>query len=93
VMKIMHIIDVSFEDEHGKEWPLNKLLIADEPWTLQVKEFYGKNLRLKNKGRAASTIFFDSGFPFEGKQVIPALDGIAKEVSRTVEALDALLFG
>lgn len=89
----MHITDVSFEDEDGKEWPLENVLIADEPWTIQLKEFYGKNLTVKNKGHASSAIFFDIGFPFEGKPVIPALDGITEEVLRTVNAFEAFLFG
>ena len=93
VLKIMHITGVSFEDENGKEWPLQKLLIADEPWTLPLREFFGKKLTVKNKGHAASAVFFNSGFPFEGKKVTDALDGIAKEVSRTVQAFDTLLFG
>jgi hypothetical protein len=93
VLKIMHITDVSFEDEDGKEWPLDNILIADEPWTIQLKEFYRMNLTVKNKGHAASAIFFDIGFPFEGKPIIPALEGIAKETSRTVQAFETLLFG
>jgi hypothetical protein len=93
VLKIMHITEVSFEDECGKEWPLNSFLVADQSWTLQLKEFFGKNLHMKNKGGAASTIFFSSDSPFKGTRVIPALDGIAKEVSRTVQAFDTLLFG
>jgi hypothetical protein len=92
-LKIMNIWDVSFEDENGKEWPLNNILIADEPWTIRLKEFWGKNLKVKNKGQSASNIFFDIGFPFEGKPIIPALDGIAKEVLRTVEAFESFLFG
>ncbi len=93
VLKIMHIRGVSFEDEDGKEWPLDKLLIADQSWTLPLREFFGKNLRVKNKGHATTGIFFNNGFPFAGKPVIPALDGIAKEVSSIVQAFKALLFG
>jgi hypothetical protein len=93
VLKIMHIIGVSFQDENGKEWPLDKFLIADKPWTLPLKNFHGQTLTVKNKGQATSTIFFDSGFPFAGKQIIPSLDSITKEVSRTVKAFETLLFG
>lgn len=93
VIKIMHIIGVSFEDENGKEWPLDTLLMADRPWTLPLKNFHGKTLTIKNKGQPASSIVFHHGVPFAGEQIVPSLDGIAKEVSRTVKAFETRLFG
>jgi hypothetical protein len=48
------------------------------------------NLTLKNKGKAAATILFDVGLPYPGQPVIVTLNGIAEEVTRTLEAFQSL---
>ncbi len=93
VLKIMHIRGVCFEDECGKEWPLERLLMADTLWTLPLPEFYRKDIRVKNKGHATTGVFFNHGLPYAGAPVVPTLDRITKEVLRTVEAFSTLLFG
>lgn len=47
-------------------------------------------LAVKDKGHAAIAIVFNIGVPFEGDSVIQSLDKIAKSVTGTIDAFDAL---
>jgi hypothetical protein len=53
--------------------------------------YYGRNPVVESQGEAATGIGFNYGIPFEGENVIRTLDGIAKEVTRTIEAFELLL--
>jgi len=53
---------------------------------------YGRHPILESKGTADTGIGFESGTPFDGENVIRTLDGIAKEVTRTIQAFE-LFFG
>jgi hypothetical protein len=91
VLKLMLIDDFRLEDDSCELVDLKYSFIADEPWRIRLKETYGRNLIVKDKGHATPWIFFDLGFPFEGQSVIPALNGIAEEVTRTVETFEICL--
>ena len=93
LLKSMYITGICLKDENANEWHIEGVLYGDRPWSHLLPQCAGRNLEVKNKGHATSTILFDMGFPFEGEPVLPALDRIAKEVSRTVKAFEALLFG
>ncbi len=46
------------------------------------------SVAIKNKAQARGTILFDGGLPHEWQPLIPALNGIAEEVTGTVKAFE-----
>jgi hypothetical protein len=95
VLKLMHFANVRLEDEKGR--PAGRLFYyMDESSRVRVdpmKSTDDRILTVKDKGKPSATILFDVGVPFEGEAVIPTLNRIAEEVTRTLEAFEALSLG
>jgi hypothetical protein len=51
-----------------------------------------KNCEIANDGEPTVLVFFDKGFPFEGKPVIPTLHQIADFVGGVVEGIEDVFF-
>lgn len=91
VLKFMGFAGICLEDD--KHVPLKKMsYFLDESSLIRLpSETYRRNLTVTDKGHAAAAVYFDLGIPFEGEAVIPALYGVAEEVTRTVEAFEIAL--
>lgn len=58
---------------------------------LPVEDF-GRYPKVQDKGKAATGVGFDFDVPNAGESVISTLNGIAEEVTRTIQAFKKLLF-
>lgn len=92
MLQLMAIEGIRLKDkEDGTEIPLSTIFI-DDSWDQRLTELYGRDLEVTDKGHASAAILFHLGTPLEGQAALPALNGIAEEVTRTIEAFDTLLF-
>lgn len=89
VIGLMRFVEIRLENEKGEVVNPDVSYYMDE--TGRVMLDVGGHLVLKRKGKADATILFDVGMPYEGKPIIPALDGIGGEVLRTIEEFSLLL--
>ena len=90
MLELMLIEGICLKDDKNIEIPIDPIFM-DDSWSMRLRHLYGRNLTVHDKGHASSTILFHLGTAFEGKAVLPALNGIAEEVTRTIEAFDILI--
>jgi hypothetical protein len=92
VLKLMRVEGINLEDDKNR--PFFKdggVVFLDEPCSIRLRDADDMNLTVKNKGHASATVLFDLGVPFECQAIIPSLNGIAEEVTRTIETFELLL--
>jgi len=88
--QMMGFTDIRLEnDKH--EVVTHPIILTDDSCRIRLARSYGKNPILKDKGRASTGIGFMLGTPYQSAPVIPALNGITEEVTRTVQAFEILL--
>lgn len=102
VVQFLAIEDVCFEDEEGADeytmslFPFGDYVSKGLPFDVDILDFDHpigrpeRRVTLKYYGHPTASIFFDDA-PFTDKSVVPALSGIAEEVSRTIESFELLL--
>ncbi|HET9401112.1 MAG TPA: hypothetical protein VFO34_09185 [Candidatus Acidoferrales bacterium] len=90
VLKMMSIRDLRLEDQVGRQLDCVDYILDDSS-RVRLHEADDMVVQVKNKGRAAATIFFDIGAPFEGEPVLSTLRRVTEEVSRTIEAFNLLI--
>jgi hypothetical protein len=87
--KVMRFTEISLQDDAG-----NIFLADGQPYytedSYRFKIERDGNLAVNDKGRAATRIVFSVGVPLCDQPVIPALTRIAEEVTRTIDAFEAL---
>jgi hypothetical protein len=90
-LKLMYFHGIRLKDDKDNIISADRYFI-DQSHTFRLSEWYGTNLTVHDKGHATATILFDLGTPFmAGQGVIPTLNGIAEEITRTIEAFDILI--
>jgi hypothetical protein len=98
VLKLLKFDGIRLEDDNGVS--INeKFYVGDKSMRIRLQEPGGdeyspdidRNVTVKDKGYAAAAIFFDLGVPLQGEPVVPSLNKISEEVSRTMEAFKLLL--
>jgi hypothetical protein len=96
---MMMIGGFDMEDQNGLPFMPGFFWLFDDSGRSRLQKTDG-DVKLKNQGKPSATILFALHFadpnaeiPCRGAAVIPTLNGIAEEVSRTFEAFKALLFG
>jgi hypothetical protein len=92
VLELMQIYEFRLEDKKTREHVGNTHYIIDESSRIRLREAYGREVILKDKGRAAATILLDEGSSLWGEPVVPALHWIAEEVTRTIKVFE-IVFG
>lgn len=88
VLKLMRFVGIRLEtNEHT---PVNEgsIYYLDSPCYITLPD--DRPITLKDKGHAAGNILFGLGLAYEGSPIIRSLNGIAEEITRTVEAFDIL---
>lgn len=90
VLQLMKVDNVSLEDGNQIPFMPGVAYFLQKSSRVRLDETRA-NIQIKDKGQAAATILFNIRVPFEGKPVIPTLNGIAEEVSRTIEAFEIAL--
>jgi hypothetical protein len=89
--KAVGIEDISLNDDKKGMVPF-PVLYVEKSCTIRLdSNIYGWNPTLENKGSASVGVGFQSGTACEGQPVIPTLNAITKEVTRTIEAFEILL--
>jgi len=88
VVKLFKFYGVRLEDD--KQAPVNgrTFYLMDASSRIRLPDC--TTVILKEKGHASGVILFDFGTAFQNESVIPALNGVAEEVTRTIEAFEAL---
>jgi hypothetical protein len=88
VFDVMRFTDIRLEDDKEAFFADGQPYFMDDSSRFKI-ERVGR-LTVKDKGHAAIAIVFNVGVPFQNQPIIPALHRIAEEVTRTIEAFDAL---
>lgn len=87
--KIMRFTDIRLEDEHGDVFLADgQPYFTEDSYRFRVER--DGELKVHDKGHAATTVVFGMGVPFTNKPVIPSLTQLAKAVTSTIEAFEAL---
>jgi hypothetical protein len=89
VLKLVGIVDVRLEDDKGDTVGRPGYLM-DESCRIRLMDANDRQVTIKSKGHASAAMVFGRDTPFEGNSVIPSLAMIAKEVSHTIDAFEAL---
>lgn len=84
----MRFTDVRLEDNKEVFFADHQPYFMDDLSRFEIER--SGCLAVKDKGHAAIAIVFNIGVPFEGDSVIQSLDKIAKSVTGTIDAFDAL---
>jgi len=89
IIPVPHLMSVSDICLQNKETGAEERFqfILDDSGVISIK--MRGNLRVKDKGHAAATVFFDVGLPYEGKAVISTLQQLAVKMNDVVEAFAA----
>jgi hypothetical protein len=87
--KIMRFADISLQDEKGDIFPADGLpyFLDDSYW---FKLNRTGNFTIHQKGNAATAIVFGIGVPLQDKPVIPALNTLADNLTRTIDAFEGV---
>jgi hypothetical protein len=95
LVKAIFFIGISLEDDKGIPVPVAGKFMTDVPILQRINDLDGwpieGNITVKDKGHATANIFFDLGTPFEGCAIMPTLNRITEEVTRTIKAFELLL--
>lgn len=83
-------VGVRLVDDEGLPLYENQVWFMDNSGRIRLRDADNMRVTLEDKGHFTAAIIFDIGVPFQGEAVIPALNGIAEEVTRTVEAFELL---
>jgi hypothetical protein len=92
VLELIVLRDVHLEDDKERPMFKNWTFFFDEACSMRLHKAGIKNLVLKSKGHAALTILFPDGTIFESQGVLPTLQRIAKEVTRTLNFFEVISF-
>lgn len=91
LFKLVRIRQICLINEHNIPFEYPPVLVSHSFGTYLPEEEYGRYPKVHDKGKAATGIGFEFGVPFAGESVICTLNGIAEEVTRTVEAFRKFL--
>jgi hypothetical protein len=89
VLKVMCFVDIRLETDENT--PVNDGIPYYLDATSRIFLPDDRNITVKDKGVATGIILFGLGSAYEGQPIVPALNGIAEEITRTIEGFD--LFG
>lgn len=99
IYPMMQLGGFGMEDEKGKLFMEDVAFYCDSAGRFRLDKDSG-SLKLNKQGNAAATIIFSMDLtdlerviPFMSQAVIPALNRVAEEVTRTVKEFESLLFG
>jgi hypothetical protein len=88
IFDLMRFTDIRLEDDKEVFFADGQPYFMDDSSRFKIKR--SGRLTVKDKGHATIAIVFNIGVPFEGDSVIQSLDKIAKSVTGTIDAFDAL---
>jgi hypothetical protein len=91
VLKLVMVSNVCFEDEQQRTI-LGRFMFTDSTVSL-IKDAEGLDLTVKNKGHATAHILLAQDILKQINEVVPTLNRITEEVTRTIETFDILFDG
>jgi hypothetical protein len=92
VEKLMRFDNIRLEDDKQMPVSARQFYLMEDSSRMRIIDSESRNITVKDKGKATTAIFFSvAGSFIQDQTVIPTLNGIAEEVTRTIEAFKTLL--
>ena len=90
VLQAMEFHDVRLEDDKNNPVNWKSFYFASGSGRIRLVGTEGRKITLQDKGRATVNIVFDFGTGSQNQLILPTLNWITEEVTRTIKLFDSL---